>query len=99
MNIILPGPRPNQVKELTKVKRIVSTNLNRSRNKNHNGIWIVARLNIGCFDLVLDLTYAAEFGDDGFGALDLLSFEGEHRGGTLCDGGERTGRLLVLVWL
>ena len=57
---------------------IVSSNGNSSRDKNENGIGVVGRLDIGGFDLVLDLSDALEFFANGLGALELGAFEGHH---------------------
>ena len=47
VHVVLPRPVADELKHFTKMERIVTTNLNRSRDENQNGIALTRRLNVG----------------------------------------------------
>ena len=83
VHVVLPRPVADELKHFTKMERIVTTNLNRSRDENQNGIALTRRLNVGRRDFMGDLSNTAQFFPNGVGTLKLLSFKRHHRGGLL----------------
>ena len=83
VHVVLPRPVADELKHFTKMERIVTTNLNRSRDENQNGIALTRRLNVGRRDFMSDLSNTAQFFPNGVGTLKLLSFKRHHRGGLL----------------
>jgi hypothetical protein len=86
MNRILARTGGNELKELTEMNRILSSNTNRSSDENDNAVLRSRRLNIRGLDLVLDLTEPRELLDNILGTLEWLSLKSHHRLGSLQNG-------------
>jgi len=71
------------VKELAKVQRIVSSNLDAPSDENDNGTGVFGRLNVHGLDLMGNLADLLQLFDDCRGSLVLLTFKCHHGLGVL----------------
>jgi hypothetical protein len=68
----------DELKELTKVERVSTINLDGSSNEDYQRVGIRRRLNIHTFDCVLDSPNRAELADNGLSSLKLISLKRQH---------------------
>ena len=68
----------NELEELTKVQRVVSSNANGSSDKNDNAVLCRRWLNVGRFDFMRHRANARQLLNNVLGALKWASFKGEH---------------------
>jgi hypothetical protein len=66
----------HKLKELTKMKRISSIDLNGPRNEHDQGIGIGRGLNVHTFDRMLDSSNRAQLGENGLSTLKLVPLKG-----------------------
>ena len=79
MDIILIGSGRDELKEFTKVQRIVSTDLDYPGDKYHERIWVIRGLDVHALDCMIDLSYRSQLADNLFCSLKLLTFKRQHR--------------------
>ena len=78
MDIVLARASTHQLKEFTKVQGISSINLHTSRDKDHQGIGIVGRLDVHTLHSMLNSSDGLELVDDVLCPLELLALERQH---------------------